>query len=153
ALRRAQNPELPLIKAYFYGISTKNQRIESWWNLLANTQTDTWRNLFTDLEKSGYFDGGSIDIICLQYIYMKMIRTHIQTFIQVHNTYRIRCQRNREHYLPTERPNKLYNYPPTGIQDYGTAPDPQVVTNSLRSLTVGYALSHTEARKGSGRVV
>jgi len=124
ALRRAENPDLPLVKAYSYGTSTKNQRIESWWNLLANAQTDTWRNLFTDLEKSGYFDGGEIDIICLQYIYMNMIRSHIQTFVQVHNTHRIRRQRNREHYLPTGRPTELYNYPPTGVHDYGMVPDP-----------------------------
>jgi len=126
ALRRAENPDLPLAKAYSYGTSTKNQRIESWWNLLANAQTDTWRNLFTALEKSGYFDRGEIDIICLQYIYMNIIlsRLHIQTFVQVHNTHRIRRERNREHYLPTGGPTELYNYPTTCVQDYRMVPDP-----------------------------
>ncbi|KAG0632765.1 hypothetical protein HOY80DRAFT_1113456, partial [Tuber brumale] len=92
SLRCASKPDLSFTKAYFYGTSTKNQRIESWWNLLVNRQMDTWPNLFTDLERKGFFDGGTIDIICLQYIYMDMIWSHIQTFVQVHNTHRIRCQ-------------------------------------------------------------
>lgn len=139
ALRRAGKPDLQLSKAYSYGTSTKNQRIESWWNLLANAQTDTWRNMFTDLEQSGYFDGGAIDVICLQYVYMKMIRTHIQTFVQVHNTHRIRRQRNREHYLPTGKPTELYNYPPVDIHDYGTAPDTTILS-LLEAQVSAYSL-------------
>ncbi|KAG0126490.1 hypothetical protein HOY82DRAFT_491784, partial [Tuber indicum] len=84
ALRRAQKPNLPFCKAYSYGTSTKNIRIESWWNLLANAQTDTWREIFVDLEENGCFDGGEIDIISLQFIYMKMITDHIQGFVRVH---------------------------------------------------------------------
>ncbi|RPA91490.1 hypothetical protein L873DRAFT_1714071, partial [Choiromyces venosus 120613-1] len=49
----------------------------------------------------GYFNSSSIDIICLQYIYMNMICIYIQTFVQVHNTHCIQHQRNQEHYLPT----------------------------------------------------
>ena len=135
SLRRASNSQLPLAKAYSYGTSTKNQRIESWWNLLANAQTDTWRNLFTDFERQGYFDGGSIDIICLQFIYMKMIRTHVQTFVQVHNTHRIRRQRNREHYLPTGQPCQLYHYPPDGVKDYGSVPNPDILTALEQQVT------------------
>jgi hypothetical protein len=33
--RQDQKPELPFYKAYIYGVSTANQRIEAWWNLLA----------------------------------------------------------------------------------------------------------------------
>ena len=139
ALRRAANSQLPLSKAYSYGTSTKNQRIESWWNLLANAQTDTWRNLFTDLERQGYFDGGSIDVICMQYVYMKMIRTHVQTFVQVHNTHRIRRQRNREHYLPTGQPCQLYHYPPDGVKDYGSVPNPDIL-KALEQQVTSYSL-------------
>jgi len=77
----SSEPELLLTKAYSYGTSTKDQSIESWWNLVANAQTDTWRNLFVEMEKEGYFDGGDIVVIYLQYIYMEMIRTQIQTFV------------------------------------------------------------------------
>ena len=149
-LRRVQNPELPLTKAYSYGTSTKNQRIESWWNLLANAQTNTWRNLFIELEKKGFFDGGSIDVICLQYIYMEMIRTHVQTFIQVHNTHRICRQRKREHYLPTGRPVELYHYPPTGVRNYGSPPD-KVVLLQLEEQVASYSLDQFLTNQTSDR--
>ncbi|RPA89962.1 hypothetical protein L873DRAFT_1719854 [Choiromyces venosus 120613-1] len=38
-LRRANKPNLPFHKVYSYGKSTKNQRIEAWWNLLMEGQT------------------------------------------------------------------------------------------------------------------
>ncbi|KAG0643329.1 hypothetical protein HOY80DRAFT_1094323 [Tuber brumale] len=138
-LRRSQTPTLPLSKAYSYGTSTKNQRIESWWNLLANAQTDTWQNLFVEFEKEGYFDGGDIDVICLQYVYMTMIRTQVQTFVQVHNTHRIRRQRRREHYLHTGRPVELYYYPPTGVRNYGLPTD-KTVLSELESQVKDYSL-------------
>ncbi|PWW78066.1 hypothetical protein C7212DRAFT_61139, partial [Tuber magnatum] len=141
SLRRATNFELPLHKAYSYGTLTKNQRIESWWNLLANAQTDTWRNMFTDLENKGLFDGGDIDIISLQYIYMNMIRYHIQTFVSVHNTHRIRSQRKQTHYLLTGKPVELFKYPPDGINDYGEVPNDHVLA-ALETQMASYSLDN-----------
>lgn len=126
-LRRTQKPDLPFHKAYSYGTSTRNQRIESWWNLLANAQTDTWRSIFGSLREQGLFTGGYIDEACLQYIYMPMVREHIYTFVEHHNRHRIRYQRNRSHYLPTGRPNFLYQYPRPGVRNYGTIPVPNVL--------------------------
>lgn len=126
-LHWAINPTISIREVYSYGTSTKNQRIESWWNLLANAQTDTWREIFNDLELEGYFDGGTIDMIAMQFIYMEMITQHIHTFVQIHNCHRIRRQRKREHYLPTGKPVELYNYPPTGILDHGLQPDKRVL--------------------------
>ena len=93
-LCRVQKPELPSAKSYSYRTLTwtKNQQIESWWNLLANSQTEMWRNLCVEFEKYDYFDGGDIDVIYLQYIYMKMIRTQAQIFHQQKN-----------HFLRTDR--------------------------------------------------
>ena len=122
-LHRAVNHEVPIREVYSYRTSTKNQRIESWWNLLANAQTDTWREIFNDLEMEGYFNGGALDIIAMQFVYMRMITDHIHTFVQIHNCHRIRRQRKREHYLPSGKPIELYNYPPTGIRDHGLVPD------------------------------
>ena len=139
SLRRAEQPDLPLSKAYSYGTSTKNQRIESWWNLLANAQTDTWRAIFVDLEETGFFDGGDIDVICLQYIYMEMVTAHIQGFVRVHNTHRIRRQRNQEHYLPTGRPCEMYHYPPNEIRDYGHPP-PEEILSILEEQVAAYNL-------------
>ena len=121
-LCRAEKPELPFQKIYSFGTSTRNQRIEAWWNQLAGSQTETWREFFEGLEKDGFFDGGEIDKACLQFLYMNMIREHIHGCVEEHNRPSIRKQQNREHYLPTGRPNKLNHYPPKGRGDYGSKP-------------------------------
>ena len=100
--RRDQKPDLPFHKAYIYGTSTANQRIEAWWNLLATGQTEQWRKLFEQFEQEGYFDSSTdYDKIAIRFLYMPLIWEHVYTFVQVHNTHRIRRQRNREEYLPT----------------------------------------------------
>jgi hypothetical protein len=80
------------------------------------------------LEDRGLFDGGNIDKLCLQHIYMTMLRTHIHTFVQTHNTHRIRRQKQREHYLPTGIPVNMYQYPKPGAGDYGSPPNPETIT-------------------------
>lgn len=108
---------MPFNKTYSYGKSTKNQRIEAWWNLLTEGQTQEWKIFFAKLEGEGLFDGGDIDKSCLQYIYMDMIWSHIHQFVAIHNTHSIRRQRLRAHYLPTGQPFLLYHYP-EGVRDY-----------------------------------
>ncbi|CUS11455.1 unnamed protein product, partial [Tuber aestivum] len=117
SLRRANHPDLPFEKAYSYGKSTKNQRIEAWWNILTEGQTQAWKVYFAQLESDGYFNGGDLDKSCLQFLYMKIIRSHIHRFVEIHNSHPIRLQRKREHYLPTGQPFLLYYYPESG-KDY-----------------------------------
>jgi hypothetical protein len=93
---------------YIFGTSTRNQRIESWWNLLTTAQIEPWRILFETLEAEGFFDGSIYDIIALRFIYMPFLRQHIKTFVEVHNTHWIRRQKNREDYLPTGKPFMMY---------------------------------------------
>lgn len=111
---------MPFRKAYSYGTSTKNQRIEHWWNLLTEGQTQEWKVYFAELEGNGYFDGSAIDKSCLQFIYMEIIRTHIHQFVAIHNSHKIRKQPTRAHYLPTGQPFMLYHYP-DGVRDYKEA--------------------------------
>lgn len=110
-LRRANHPDLPFSQAYSYGKSTKNQRIEAWWNILTEGQTQEWKIYFARLESEGLFDGSDIDKSCLQYIYMDIIRSHIHNFVEVHNSHSIRRQPKRDHYLPTGKPFEMYFYP------------------------------------------
>jgi hypothetical protein len=42
-LRYSTNPLLPFHKCYVYGPSMKNQRIEAWWNTLADGLTEGWK--------------------------------------------------------------------------------------------------------------
>jgi transposase InsO family protein len=133
-LRRALKPGLPFRKIYSWGTSTKNQRIESWWNLLTNAQTETYRELFLALEHEGYFDGSEVDKLCLQFIYMEMLRKHIYGFVCLHNTHRIRHQRNRGHYLPTGRPHQMYHHPRGNTRDYADTPDEFILEALLSQL-------------------
>ena len=110
-LRRANHSNLLFEKIYSFGTSTSNIRIESWWSILAKAQVNEWRQYFKQLAYDDLFDGGSIDIIALRYIYMPMLRKHLHEFVEVHNNHRIRYQRNRAHYLPTGRPYEMYHYP------------------------------------------
>jgi hypothetical protein len=86
-----------------FGLSTKNQQIEAWWNILTTAQTEPWRHLFEALDSEGFFDKGVLDKVALCFIYMPYLREHIHTFVQVHNTHRICWQRTREEHLPTGR--------------------------------------------------
>jgi len=116
-LRHANNPNFPFHEAYSFGKSTKNQRIEAWWNILTEGQTQEWKEYFNTLEGEGLFDSGNIDKACLQYIYMDMIRLPIHNFIEVHNSHPIRKQKKRDHYLSTGKPFEMYFYP-DGVEDF-----------------------------------
>ncbi|RPA89961.1 hypothetical protein L873DRAFT_514072 [Choiromyces venosus 120613-1] len=48
---------------------------------------------------------------------MDIICSHIHQFVAIHNSYSIRKQHLRSHYLPTGQPFLLYHYP-EGVQDY-----------------------------------
>jgi len=69
SLRQTDEPDLLFHEAYCFGTSTKNQRIEAWWNLFANLPTDSWHTLIGGVEDRGLFDGGNIDKLCPQHIY------------------------------------------------------------------------------------
>jgi len=139
-LCRAEKPELPFQKIYSFGTSTRNQHIEAWGNQLAGSQPEIWRKFFEELEKDGFFDGGEIDKACLQFLYMSMIQEHIHGFVEEHNRHCIRKQQNREHYLPTGRPNKLYHYPSEGTQNYGSKPW-QPLMEELKNDVAAYDLN------------
>jgi hypothetical protein len=99
--QRFNKLDLPFYKMYSFGTSMKNQRIESWWNLLTTGQTEQWKKLFENLKHTGFFDGLDYDVIALWYIYMPIIQDYVYTFVEVHNTHRIRRQKARAEYLPT----------------------------------------------------
>ncbi|RPB00095.1 hypothetical protein L873DRAFT_858139 [Choiromyces venosus 120613-1] len=126
-LRWANHPDLPFNQAYSFGKSMKNQRIEAWWNILTEGQTQEWKEYFGTLEGEGLFDGGNIDKACLQYIYMDIIRSHIHNFIEVHNSHPIQKEKKRDHYLPTGKPFEMYFYPES-MEDYKEPVQEHVLT-------------------------
>jgi len=126
-LRRANNPLLNFSQIYSFGKSTKNQRIEAWWNILTEGQTQEWKVYFSELENKGLFSGSDLDESCLQFIYREIIRSHIHRFVEVHNNHSIRHQRKRDYYLPTGQPYLMYFYPETG-KDYKESVNEEVLT-------------------------
>jgi hypothetical protein len=109
ALRYSTNPLLPFHKCYVYGPSTKNQRIEAWWNTLADGLTEGWKQFFIKLDKADLFDKECVyDIIALRYIYMDKLREQVSNFVNLHNIHTIRKQKWRDHVIPPGRPEDLY---------------------------------------------
>jgi hypothetical protein len=88
---------------------TKNQRIEAWWNTLADGLTEGWKQFFIKLDKAQMFDKESVyDIIALRYIYTDKLREQIRNFVDLHNIHTIRKQKWRDHVIPSGRPEDLY---------------------------------------------
>ncbi|KAG0644315.1 hypothetical protein HOY80DRAFT_878747, partial [Tuber brumale] len=137
-LRRSNHPNLSFSHAYSFGKSTKNQRIEAWWNILTEGQTQEWKIYFAQLESEGLFDGSDIDKSCLQFIYMEIIRSHIHNFVEVHNSHSIRKQPKRDHYLPTGKPFEMYFYP-LNAENYQESVD-ETILSTLESEVEAYDL-------------
>jgi hypothetical protein len=120
--RQEKGEDLPFAKAYTFGPSTKNQRIEAWWNTLASGQTESWKRFFESLHEADLFDGESkYDLMAIRFVYMEHLRKHIQNFVTLHNIATIRPQRLRADYLRDGVPEELY-YCHWDVRDYGTVP-------------------------------
>ncbi|KAG5880860.1 hypothetical protein JTB14_034269 [Gonioctena quinquepunctata] len=59
---------------FIYGMSTANQRIESWWNILRKHTAQFWMNLFQSLKDNGHFNGSFIDKSSVQFVFMDIIQ-------------------------------------------------------------------------------
>jgi hypothetical protein len=68
---------------------------------------------------------------------MPIIQQHVYTFVQVHNTHRIRQQKTREEYLPTGKPYVMHAYPPLGVRDYAT-PASEALLDAFDSQVENY---------------
>ena len=53
-------------------------------------RTPEWKEFFAELVGAGLFDGGNIDKLCLECIYIDIIRSHIHQFLSINNTNSIR---------------------------------------------------------------
>lgn len=137
-LRRATNSTLSFERAYSFGKSVKNQRIEAWWNILTDGQTESWKQYFGRLENEDLFQEDKIDVACLQFVYMDMLRIHIHRFVDIHNNHPIQKQAKRDHYLPTGKPFEMYFYPESEI-NYSRPVDEKTL-QELEAEVAGYNL-------------
>lgn len=93
--------------SFMYGKSVSNQRIEAWWSQLRKGCTEWWINYFKDLRDSGlYCDSDIINVQCLKFCYMPVIRNELQRTARFWNSHRIRPSTNQE--SPPGKPDILY---------------------------------------------
>jgi len=50
-LHQTINPDAVWSDHYWYGTSTANQRIESWWRHMSKGQTIAWKVLYTPIDR------------------------------------------------------------------------------------------------------
>jgi len=94
---------------YIYGPSTRNVRIEGLWRQQRYTTTGPWISYFKSLSLIGRFQQQCIaDKVVLLFVFMPIIRSELQAFVDTHNAHRIRAQRKRSHHVAGV-PNELYN--------------------------------------------
>jgi hypothetical protein len=99
---------LRITDCYVYGPSTRNVRIEGLWRQQRYTTTGPWIQYFKLLSLSGLFEQQSLaDKVVLLFVFMPIIRSELQTFVDTHNAHPIRVQRNRSHHVAGV-PNELY---------------------------------------------
>ncbi|KAJ8297592.1 hypothetical protein KUTeg_024123 [Tegillarca granosa] len=77
-------------KAFLYGTSQHNQRIESWWGVLRRENSEFWISFFQQLKIDGYFSGDFIDKNLLQFCFMHLIKSELQEVKDIWNSHRIR---------------------------------------------------------------
>jgi hypothetical protein len=98
---------LPHDKAYHFGKSTRNQKIEAFWSQLRRQWSGRWREIFISIEADGFWEKGDpIDYNALIYIYMPLIRSELATYRRIHNTFPIR--RNNLSRLPYGPPEDIF---------------------------------------------
>ncbi|XP_052765590.1 uncharacterized protein LOC128206898 [Mya arenaria] len=81
-------------RAFLYGRSTSNQRIERWWGYLRNARADYWMNEIKLLERDNRLERADpIQRLCLQYALLPFIGRQLDEIKHLWNTHSIRNQR------------------------------------------------------------
>ncbi|KAL9614761.1 MAG: hypothetical protein Q9167_000752 [Letrouitia subvulpina] len=125
-LQQAYEPGLEFQDCYLYGTNTANQRIEAWWGQMTHSQLFKWRDYFTLLRQEGAFSEHQVqDQIALYAVYLPIICTEVQEFIQLWNIHQIRKQPDRPNHV-AGKPYMLYFHPPAATHNFGLRLDEDV---------------------------
>ena len=98
-------------KSFMYGRSVSNQRIEAWRSQLRRGCTNWWMGHFKELRENGlYCDSNPVQVDCLRFCYMGLLRDDLNRFVLLWNNHQIRpSSLNGE--SPSGRPDLLYFIP------------------------------------------
>jgi len=103
---------------YKAATSTRNVKIEKWWESMLHASSRFWVDYFGELERDGDFDPEILeDQIALYAVYEDALRQELQEFVNTWNTHKIRLQKNRPHVIHGQ---PWYNY---------HFPDPKISAN------------------------
>ena len=104
-------------RAYKYGTSTSNQRIEAYWGMLRKQCTHYWINFFKDLQENDDHDGGFLDKAITQFCFVPVLQDELDRTTEIWNRHKIRPQKNVA--SPSGRPQVLFRVPQLqGRRDY-----------------------------------
>ena len=97
ALALVDHPSIPFKSCYFYGKSTSNQRIESWWQQWTRSKGNYWKDYFRALEAEGLWASDSVvDRVCMLAVFMPIMQSEFNEFVETWNLHTIRKQRLRD---------------------------------------------------------
>lgn len=110
ALRYNHDDEFSGYKSYILGKSTRNQRVEAFWNQVKRLATAYYMELFKKMVFENHLDvNNKIHIQILQYCFGPLIRADLERARKEWNSHRIRKQKGRG--IDGGVPNILYSLP------------------------------------------
>ncbi|KAH6881076.1 hypothetical protein B0T10DRAFT_411332 [Thelonectria olida] len=115
--------------------STKNVRIESWWERMLHVSSRQWVDYFGELARDGDFDGDMLeDQIAVYTVFEDVLRQELFDFVEAWNLHKIRLQKNRPHVVHGQ-PWMNYHYPdPSKACNWGIPIDRTVLGELVRPL-------------------
>ncbi|KAJ6436054.1 dynamin family domain-containing protein [Purpureocillium lavendulum] len=115
--------------------STKNIKIESWWERMLHVSSRQWVDYFGELARDGDFDGDMLeDQIAMYAVFEDVLRHELFDFVEAWNVHRIRLQKNRPHVVHGQ-PWMNYHYPdPEKACNWGIPIDRSVLSEVARPL-------------------
>ncbi|KAM6505360.1 hypothetical protein FSOLCH5_014584 [Fusarium solani] len=115
--------------------STKNAKIEGWWERMLHVCSRQWVDYFGELARDGDFDGSMLeDQIAIYAVFEGVLRQELFDFVEAWNLHKIRLQKNRPHVVHGQ-PWMNYHYPdPDKACNWGIPIDRPVLGEMLRPL-------------------
>ncbi|KAM6504687.1 hypothetical protein FSOLCH5_015189 [Fusarium solani] len=115
--------------------STKNVKIESWWERMLHVSSRQWVDYFGELARDGDFDSDMLeDQIAIYAVFEDVLRQELFDFVEAWNLHRIRLQKNRPHVIHGQ-PWMNYHYPdPDKACNWGIPIDRSVLGEMERPL-------------------
>ncbi|KAK2923019.1 hypothetical protein FoTM2_017261 [Fusarium oxysporum f. sp. vasinfectum] len=115
--------------------STKNVKIEGWWERMLHVCSRQWVDYFGELARDGDFDGSMLeDQVAIYAVFEGVLRQELFDFVEAWNLHKIRLQKNRPHVVHGQ-PWMNYHYPDSDKAcNWGIPIDRPVLGEMLRPL-------------------